>query len=159
MPRTLTTSIKRALFASQTGEAWLLLIKLDHADMADPILVTSDGVPTVRGADTYVPFPFMLDLPDEPEDTPPRGRLSICNVDRSVLEAIQTISGDPMTVTITAVPASEPDETLAGPYEMTLEDIEADAMTVSGTLAIENIMNEAFPVDQFTPTTFRGLFS
>lgn len=159
MPRSLPTSITRELFASQSGEAWLVLLTLSHADLPSPIRVSSDGVDTVRGGETYQHFPFTLDLPDEPEDTPPRGRLSICNVDRSILAAIETISGDAMAITITVVPASDPEQTLAGPYEMTLEDIEADALAVSGTLAIENVMNDAYPSDQFTPTQFRGLFS
>jgi hypothetical protein len=156
--RTLTNAIRQSIFAAQTGEAFLVLLELDHASLAAPIRVTSDAVPTVRGADTFLPFPFEVTIPDEPEGTPPSAELKIDNVDRSILEAIEGLDGNALDVTIVVVPASAPNTTAAGPIVLSLVNIRANALTVEGSLAFEPVLFQSFPATLFGPSLFPGLF-
>ena len=46
----------------------------------------------------------------------------------------------------------------AGPYWFMLRDITYDAMTISGEMAWEDVLNQEFPGDTLTPATAPGLF-
>lgn len=158
MPRTLSSVAREAIFAAQTGEAFLVLLTLSHPDLADPIRVTSDSVNTVSGGNTFQRFPFTIGIPDEPEDVPPSARLEIDNVSREIIAAVQTVTGPPIAVRIEVVTASTTNTVECGPYDMILQDVSGNALTVGGTLTFENILNEPFPAGEFTPTDFPGCF-
>ena len=156
--RTLSSAAQAAVFAAQTGEAFLVLLELDHADLATPIRVTSDAVATVSNGDTYTPFPFFISLPGERDDQLSGTQLTIDAVDRSVIIALRSISSAP-TVTMQIVLASSPDTIEAGPFVYTLKAATYNASTVEGELAFEDILNEGFPGASFVPTTQPGLFT
>jgi hypothetical protein len=87
----------------------------------------------------------------------PNVTLSIDNVDRQIVNAVRALTGPP-TVTVSVVLASSPNTIEAGPYQMTLRDASYDSLVVSGTLSVEDMMNEPYPVDLMTPANFPGLF-
>ena len=99
-----------------------------------------------------------MTLPDDDDEKPPTVTLSITAVDRQVVSAVRGIDGD-MTVTIEVVLASSPDTVEAGPFDFTLRGVTYDAMTIQGTLAYEDVLNEPFPGDSFTPSRFPGVFA
>lgn len=155
--RTLSSAALAAVFGAQTGEAFLALLTLDHAQLAAPIRVTSDSVATVSNGETYAPFPFTVALPQERDDQLAGARLVVDNIDRSIVIALRSISSAP-SVTLDIVLASSPDTVEAGPFNYTLKDAKYDALTVEGELAFEDILNEAFPGGSFVPQTHPGLF-
>jgi hypothetical protein len=83
--------------------------------------------------------------------------LSIDNVDRTIVEAVRTVSSPP-TASLSVVLASDPDTVEAGPFELTIREVQYDALVVTATMAVEDILNEPFPGDLFTPQNFPGLF-
>lgn len=158
MPRTLSSIAKEAIFASQTGEVFVLLLELEHASFADVIRVCSDNqIVTSRGYD-YAPFPFSITLPDEDDDSPPQVKLRVDGVDRTIIYEVRRVTGDPITVRIYVVLASSPDTIEVGPLEFTLRDVEYDAISIEGTLLYEDLLNQSYPKDTFTPSKFPGLF-
>lgn len=156
--RTLSSAAQSAIFAAQTGAAFLVLLTLDHDDLAAPIRVTSDAVATVSNGDTYSPFPFSINLPAERDDQLAGAQLTIDAVDRSVIIALRSISSAP-TLTMQVVMASSPDTVEAGPFAYTLKSATYNASTVEGELAFEDILNEGFPGASFVPTSHPGLFT
>jgi hypothetical protein len=158
MPRTISASARTALFAQQTGEIFVLLLELDHAELVEPIRVCSDSIDTEHGGRTYQRFPFEIGMPPEDEDAPPIVRLKIANADRAIVAAVRQLAGNAMTVTLTVVLASSPDTIEAGPLEFTLRNVTYDAEFVEGELQFEDVLNEPFPADTFNPNTFPGLF-
>lgn len=171
---TVSDTFKAAMYQQQTDEVLLALIVIAHDDLASPIrvcsnveditqggivyddegVVTTDaGTVTDGSGDTYTAFPFEVELPD------PEGLaiLSICNVDRQIVEAIRTIDSPP-TVTLSLVLADSPDVVEAGPFEFELTDVTYDALIVSGTLSFDHFLDEIWPGDRFTPGQFAGLF-
>jgi hypothetical protein len=107
----------------------------------------------------YVPFPFDVILPDESDDAVPRVTLRIDNVDRRIVSELRSVvTNVPVTVRMTVVLASSPDTIEVGPMEFSLRDVEYTATTVEGTLLYEDVLNESFPADSFTPSRFPGLF-
>lgn len=155
--RTLSTVATAAVLGAQTGEVFVVLLALAHAQLVETIRVTSDSIVTTSGGNTYNPFPFTVALPGERGDRLAGAQLIIDNVDRSIVTALRQIGSAP-TVTISVVLASSPDTVEAGPFVYTLKNAKYNALTVEGDLAFEDILNEAFPGYSFVPTSHPGLY-
>jgi len=158
MPRTLSSTARRAIFSQETGEVFLLLLKITHPDLAEPIRVVNNSEDVTSNGYLYQRFPFEVALPAENEDAPPTVQLRIANADRQIVEAVRSLSGEAMTVELAVILASSPDTIEAGPYQFTLRDVSYDASIVEGTLMFEDVLREPFPAETFTPARFPGLF-
>ena len=157
MTRSVSTTFKQAVAAQETGEAFLVLLTISHADLAAPIRVSSDAVNTTSRGETYVAFPFDLSLPDDNQSSAPRARLTIDNVDRQIVEAIRQIQSPP-TVQLVVVLSSDPDTVEAEFPAFKLRSVEVDILTVRGDLTIELFEDEPYPAGSFVPSAFPGLF-
>lgn len=157
MPRSVSATFLTAVHGAETGEAFLALITIDHASLAQPIRVTSDAVDTVSRGDTYVRYPFQVELPSDVEDRPPTARLTIDNVHRDILLTLRALPSAP-TIAIEIVLGSDPDTVEAAFPDFTLRDIGFDALTIEGELTVEHYDTEPFPAGVFSPADFPGLF-
>jgi hypothetical protein len=155
--RSLTAAARRALFASETGEAFLILLTLSHPDLEAPLRVTSDAVDTASRGDTFTSYPFDLALPDDTDGRAPRARLTIDNVDRAIVRAVRGLDTPP-TVLIEIVRAAEPDTPEARFVDFRLTNVTYDAHLVQGDLSVEDFTTEPFPAGIFSPSLFPGLF-
>lgn len=158
MPRPISSTARRAIFAQQTGEAFILLLVISHPELAEPIRVCANTEDIESNGHTFQRFPFELAMPPENEDAPPTVQLRIANADRQIVQAVRSLSGEAMSVELSIVLASSPDTVEAGPFDFTLRDVSYDAAVVEGTLMFEDVLNEPFPADAFTPSRFPGLF-
>lgn len=161
MSRSLTATTVREIFASETGEAWLVLLTIDHASLGAPIRVSSDGVDTVSRSNTYQHFPFRLTLPQEAAGELPRARLEIDNVDRQIVEALRLAAGgaEGPSVLMEIVRAAAPDTVEAAWPDFHIVDATYDVLTVGGELAMDLLEREPYPADSYTPATAPGVFA
>ncbi|MBU0598807.1 DUF1833 domain-containing protein [Patescibacteria group bacterium] len=157
MSRNLSLTARQAIFAQETAEVFLLLLTIDHDDLDAAIRVVNNAENITSNSLEYQAFPFEMNLPDDTEDALSQVTLTICNVDRQIVQAVRSISSPP-TVTLNVILASDPDTVEAGPFEFTMKSADYDALTVTGSLAAEDILNEPFPADRYTPNLFPGLF-
>ena len=157
MSRTVSSIFKSAVFGQQTDEAFILLIEIDHADLSEPIRVSSDGVDTVSNGNTFVAYPFEISLPSNPETGVSHARLTIDNVSQTIITSIRNIS-DPPTATLQIVLASDPDTVEVEFSGFELRNVQYDVFTITGDLSIESFMSEPYPGGSFLPSTFPGLF-
>lgn len=158
MARPLSTSMRRAMFGASTGEVVVVFIVINHPALIDPIRVCSAGENLVVNSFTYLHFPFELTLAGDDGDTMPEASISICNVDRRIVESVRLVSGEPMSVSVSVALASSPETIEAGPFEFKMRDVEYDSLVVSGRLQLEDLLNEPYPGHAFTPANFPGLF-
>ena len=114
MPRPLSSAARAAIFAQETGEAFIFLLELSHPDFTDTLRVCNNGENVTSNGQTYLWFPFELTLAGETDDTLPRARLRICNVDRRIVQAVRSVASQPVTARIALVMASTPDTIEAG---------------------------------------------
>lgn len=145
------------------GEAWadasdlpLVLLTIDHADLASPIRVVNNTEDITSNGDTFTAFPFELPMPESPEDAPPRTTLRIDNVSREIGQAIRSIS-TPADITIQVVRQADPDTyevTLSG-YRLT--NVRYNALTVEGDVIREDLTKEPYPFLSYSPAEFPGL--
>ena len=150
---TVSATFKAVAYAQQTNEVVLVILEIDHDDLAAPIRVVNNTENITSGGDEYLAAGFDIKLPDDDGKT----TISVCNVDRIMVQAIRSISSRP-TVTISVILASDPDTIEVGPYIMELSEVSYDAFTVTGTLTFDNFLDEPFPGDKFNPGIFPGLF-
>lgn len=153
----MTVALTTSAFAQETTDVWLVLVTIEHADLAAPIRVVNNTEDVVSGGDTYTAFPFEVTLPDSKDDAPDRGRLVIDNVSREIAQAIRSITS-PATVTFEVIRAAAPDT-----IEMTwpffkLTNVKWDVLQVSGDLTLEDFTSEPYPAGIFSPAGFPGLF-
>ena len=111
---------------------------------------------TSRG-DIYVAWPLEIALPDENPESVAWVTLRIDNVDRGIVRNLRAISS-PLSVGLEVIMAASPDTVEAGPFNMTLVAAEYDALTVTGELAFEDVLNEPFPGHSYVPSAYPGLF-
>ncbi len=154
---TISADFKRDVYDPETGEAFLALLTLDHADISPPIRAVNNTEDIVSRGDTFVAYAFDLTMPESNAEAPPRARLVIDNVSREIAQSIRLITTAP-SVLIEIIRASVPNTVEVALPLFFLRDVKWNAMQVSGELVVEDLMTEPFPALQFTPAHFPGLF-
>ncbi len=152
-----STKIQRAVYAQQTDECFITLLRITHDELTDDIRVSSDGVNTTHDGDEYISCEFGVALPNDSDEAAPRSKLVIQNVDRTIVEAIRSVDSE-VTVFMSVVLASDPDIVEIGPIEYTLKQADYDVLEVEGDIEGPNILGDPFPPNSFTPASHSGLF-
>ncbi len=157
MSRSVSNITRDAIYSQETGEAFLILLTIDHNNLTSPIRVSNDAVDTVSRGNNFISFPFELKLPDDQENAAPKARLVIDNIDRQIVSAVRNISST-ANVLIEIVRAADPDTVEAQFIDFKLINVTYDAQRVEGDLTIEDFTAEPFPAASFSPSLFPALF-
>jgi hypothetical protein len=164
--RTISAATWGAMASQETGTVFIALVELNHESLSEPIRASSDTTQalasgmlgTISNGTEFPFFPFDLVLPNQEQDTPPRARLSIDNIDRQVVEAVREATGEPISVTVQIVTSDDRDTSIVGSLTFSLVNVTHDAETVSGDLSYEAILDEPYPEGVFGPSDFPGVF-
>jgi hypothetical protein len=170
MPRSLTSAALAAIYAQETGDWPIQLLTITHPALISPLYLsdnpmtrTSDanGQPyyktTSNGID-YLFLPFELSLPDDDSEKIQTAKLTLDNIDLSIVQAVREMGTTPAQVTIALVMQSAPDTTVMSIGPLAMRDVTYDATAVTATLSFEQILNEPFPGDLVSPSTLPGVF-
>ena len=166
MSRTVSAGSLAAMFQQETDHEFSILLQLDHDLLTEgPIRVArsrgsiwSTACSSSTEQQEFLPFPFNVDMPPEYEEELPRSILSICNVDRRIVQAVRE-ADSPVDATMHIVSATSTEWTVeAGPWSFILREVEYNAMQVSGDLRFEDWLNEPSPADTFAPSRVPGIF-
>ena len=152
-----SSNYDQAAFAHETSEVLLTILELVSVDLAVPLRVVNNSEDIVHLGDTYQAFPFFVKKPTNLPNEMPRAELSICNVDQQIVEAVRDVD-TPLTVTITQILASSLNTIEDGPYTLVLRDVAYNYGVVSGSLEVDDILNEPYPADTYDPVVAPGLF-
>ena len=157
MSRIVSSTTGSALYSQDTGEAFLILLTIDHVNLSSPIRISSDAVDTISRGNNFIAFPFELTLPDDQENSSPRAKLVIDNVDRQIVNAVRSISSAASAL-IEIVRAADPEVVEAQFTDFKLTNVFYDSQKVEGDLTIEDFTAEPFPAASFSPSLFPALF-
>jgi hypothetical protein len=169
----LSQSAIRAMFASETSEALILLITItDPTDLANPIrladsytgritsLTNDDEV--VYGVTSnnkdYIFLPLQINLPGEQESGAGQCSLTLNYVTKEAIQLIREKLTSPVSVQIDLVLADSPNtiETSFSGFKITNVSYNAEQITLD--LNMVSLSREPFPSFTFTPANFPGLF-
>lgn len=157
MRTTVSPSALKAMFATETDEVFLILLRISGAGLA-PIYLVNNTEPVSVGNVTYVNFPFSIQLPDDTDDIISNVEVQFDNIDDMITDAIRTLNGRP-DVSFDVVLASDPSHVEAGPYNFQILSTQYDREFIRCSLGFEeNILNQAVPKGLFTPSNSPGLF-
>lgn len=158
MARSLSAALKREMMAAESGTAAVLLLTITHASLAAPIRLTSAGQNVTSRGDLFLAMPFDINLPRASDEAPPTVQLTVCAVDRTIIQAVRSLSGDRARIALELVHSPDLDHVEIGPLEFDLLDVSYDALVITAQLGYEDLLNEPFPKDIFGPTTTPGIF-
>ena len=157
MSRALSDLMQQSLYTAETGDAFIILLTLSSAGLSAPVCVTSDAMTTVSNGVSFAPFPFDLTLPNDMDAKSYRAKLTIDNIDRTIVQAVRSLTTAP-DVLIQIVRAATPDTVEVQFVDFSLTNVTYDAYRVQGDLTVEDFTAEPFPSAIFSPGLFPGLF-
>ncbi len=155
--RTTSTTFRQAIYSESTDETFIVLLEIDHTSLAAPIRVCKNDVDITSNSNVFTAYNFEIELPSDEDGNIPQAQLSIDNVDQALTEAIRAIDTPP-SVRIMIVLGSDPDTIEVDFPDFVFTNISYNAFTITGTISVENFMNEPFPGDVFTPSMYPALF-
>jgi len=156
MSRSFTSTFLAALMAGQTSEIYHTIIVISGGGVTTRRYV-NNYEDVVHGGNTYTAVAFDARPPDDVEDRIPDVNIVFDNVDRAIIADIRSATGAP-DITMSIVLQSDPNVVEVGPFSFKIRSVDYNALTISGTLKYEDILNESFPPLSYTPLTFPGLF-
>lgn len=142
--------------ASATDVAWLFLLTLTLPGLT-ALRVCNNNEPFVSRGQTFEPFPFRVTLPSDDSDQLPKVKLEIANVSGEIIEFIRTSRIAP-TVVVELVTSAYPDIVEKQLSFLKLTSVTYDAMTVEGSLDMDNFLTQKFPSEGYTPVPFPALY-
>jgi hypothetical protein len=154
--RTLSSADIQAMNAQSTSAVYHCLITISHPTSAS-ITITSDAKQTVSNGVTFLPLPFVYQVPDDRSDQTPVGKIQIDNVDLAMINWVRSIGNVPAKVLMQIVMGSTPDN-IDVEWETTLRNINYDVNSVSGDLRFDEILDEPYPGDTVNPATLPAVF-
>lgn len=93
--RSLTTSFLEAINPQETDTVIAPLLKLSHSSWSSDIMVVRNEEDVVFEGNIYTAFPFNIELLSDKEDEPPKGRVTLDNVSRLIIDEIRSIVTPP----------------------------------------------------------------
>ena len=156
MSRSLSATFKAALMAQETSEIYHTLLTISGTGISTH-RYTDNYEDVQSGGNTYTASAFYATLPDDIEDRIPDVMISVQNVDRAIITDARSATSPP-DASISIVLQSDPNVVEVGPFKFKIRNINYDALTLSGVLKYEDILNEQFPTCSYTPQTFPGIF-
>ena len=141
MARVYSSEFKSTLAQVSSPETPLVLLTINHPELATPVRVVNDTQDLVSNGDTYIAMPFRCTLPDDFENQLPKARLSVDNIGKELMYWIETSNGGNVsTVTMAQVMRSRPD-TVEWSITMNLYNVSCTMQEVSGELGYENLFS------------------
>lgn len=158
MPKNYSAQYKSTLARVSMEESPLILLRLDHPALDQPIRVVNDTQDLVSNGHTWVGFPFSAVLPDDQENKLSRARISISNVGRDLMHWIESTNGaDGTQGTFMQVMRSRPDQ-IEWHITMTLFNINVNNTEVSAELGFENLFARPAVAINYRPENSPGIF-
>lgn len=158
MPIEVSGPTRQAAEARNSSEVFIELVTFMYPDLREPLRLANNTQDITSRGDLFIGFPFDDLSPPTDVDGPPEGRLSIQNIDREIGKAIKLMTTPPR-VLLEQVMASSPDDVFLKFDYFYMQDISADALTVSGSLRSFNWSQEPWPRTRasqaLTPNLYR----
>jgi len=169
--RTVSLNARLAQDAHASDEIHVALFEIEHADLPEPILLSTDNAdrislePLVYGTRSTWRSTASRDflwiiastvLPSDLDDAPAAATIILENLDRRMAEVVRSFT-TPATFHMAVVLSSSPDLVEAEYTELLLTSAEITAGEITLSISREEIESEYVPGGRMTARTFPGL--
>ena len=124
----------------------------------DSLYICNDTADVVSRGITYTHFPFAITLPTDDSERLPTVNLTIDNVDGSIIEFIRDLPEAP-TVLMELVSSLDFNVVERSIGYLKLEQVNYNALEISGTLLVDNVLSRRFPAGDYNAVQFPALFA
>ncbi len=149
-------SLIDAVYADETDEVFVVLLRITHPALAEPVLLANNTEDVVSNGETFIGFPFDITLFDDNEQTP-RAQLEVQNVDRRIGDAVLALTS-PALMDIMIVLASDPDTIELDFKGFELREVKGNATSVQASIVGIDLGNWPWPWRRATQAAFPGLY-
>lgn len=156
MPRSLSNRQRRNLDARRSDDPYLQLLTFKHANLSKPLRIAKNADDITSQGFVFHKGWFDLEVPSDTNE-PPKGRLSIPNVDREAAAVLLRLRTPPR-IRLQAVLASDPDTVIEDYDFLYLRQISGDAEVISGVIDSWNFTTEPWPARSGTEARFPGVW-
>jgi hypothetical protein len=168
MTRNVTASFRRAAEASFNDEVDLVFLTISHPTLGTPIRVVWDTVDFIFGGNTFLGFPFDIELLSDDEQ-PPTARLQIQNVSPRIGDTVRALMTPPslkiellssadFNLTVTPrTPIGSP-TVIYSADKLFLINVSVDIMMITGQIVGWDFQQRVWPAERATKANFPGLF-
>lgn len=157
MPSLDSDDARAVVLSQHIEDPILIFLTLTHETLDDPIRVVRNRESVVSNGETYLAYPFEIEMPTD-DDESPQARITISNVSREISAALERLVTPP-SVSIAVALASDPDAIERQWDDFELRQVSFDAMRVTGTLSQRQVWADQYPRYRITPKDFPGLFA
>lgn len=155
--RTLSQKAREELNAQDVGDPFIMLLEIDHDDLASPIRLANNNEDITSNGDVYSACWVNIPWPDDVANKMPTFDAVIDNVNRNLTDDIRALT-TPLTITMSIVLASDPDTVELGPVTFTSESYSLNSRSVRIRFSRDDFVNMQFGKEKFTPENTPGLF-
>lgn len=184
--RNTSLAFRQSTYRPETGEVYVLLLTIEHSTLETPIRLSTDNADTmpddvfeaysrddlwvgtetitgnmIRGTISndlfYIYMPMQITLPEDSDELITQARIEIDNINQGIMIAVREMTTPP-TISMQVVMASTPNVVEFSGTGMILLGVDADPMTISGTLSKRHFFGEPFPGGSMLPSNFAGLY-
>lgn len=139
------------------GDPALILLTMTHPAWAQPVRIVQGLNDVVSNGRNFTALAFDLTLAVDDAKTLPQMRITIDNVDRSLIAEIRALPSSP-NIEVELILASDPDTIELSFPELTVKQISYDASSISAAVAVSETLNTKFPKGTINPVTYPGLY-
>lgn len=148
----------QAATEQSTGEVFCYLMEIEYDPDEDHLFFTNNDADLVSNGVTYFARGFEFILPTESSEREATARITIEDVDRTLIARLRTVLEPPM-LTFTVIRANDPDviEGTVGGILIRNLQVGGDG-TIVGDLSFDSFVSEPYPIHRYDPALFPGLF-
>ena len=157
MRSSLSALMLESVYAQNTDEVFVCLVKMEHSSWPSSVRFVSDVVALTHNLEVYDPYPFNMQLPDDEDEGLPILKWVSDNTTSDTVALLRSTTGS-ISVTVSWVLVSEPEIVQAGPFDVELNGVEYDMQTIQGALTIEPVLDDSYGHMNMTPANAPGLF-
>lgn len=151
----LSSNAAAAANTPSSSIAWLTLLTFTIPGL-DPLRVVNNTEDIISRGNTFLACGFEIILPVDDGETMPTVKLTIPNADREIIEWIRGFPVAPALM-MEIILSNSPDVVERSIDWMRLADVTYDALQITGTLAVENVLSAGFPSEKYSPVRFPAL--
>ncbi len=146
-----------SLLSERTGEVWLVVLELSHADLGTPIRLVNNTEGVTYGGDAYTASRFDIVLPTERRGQEPRGTFQADDTTGLIATDLRSVT-TPLTGTYAVILASALGTDQIGPVTFELRDVTYGLQAVAGAVVPEPALTETWPQHAMDPSNALGLY-
>lgn len=147
----------KALLDQHTAEAFIWLLTVEHAESGQAFRFCSNIEDTLSRGNTFAKFPFDLTLPDDDGDALPAISIELKHTTGELLDVLRRY-GSGAGLTVELIMASNPDTVQYTIDDLIIKTVPYDDSQTTLTAAVEDVLNQRYPADDYLPRSFPGMF-